>query len=455
MTTTSVSLWAARAAARPTISAGRLAFALAVLCGVNTINFYDRTVLAAVNEQVKAELNLTDGQLGALGTAFILLYAVVGLPLGRWADVSRRTHILSAGVLLWSVLTAASGWAVGFWSLFVLRLGVGVGEASCAPAATSLLGDLFPAQRRARALALFMLGLPLGLGLSYVVSGSLGAAYGWRVAFFIAGLPGVVLSVLLLFVPEPPRGAAESHAVGAARRPGAPLLVVLRIPTLWWIVLSGALHNFNMYALGHFVVSYLVRYHELPQAQAGWVTGIQFGLCGMVGMVVSGWLSDRLGRRRASGRLALATGALALTVPLLALAFRQPAGAVTAFTAWMLPACALLYSYYAGVYPAIQDVVEPALRGTAMAVYFFAMYLLGAALGPFLMGRLSDYFAAAVRAADPALPDKQVVALGLHQALQIIPVLSVLLVLVLLAATWTIGADQRRLHEWQQQHGHG
>src|SRR5262249_20736227 len=146
-------------------------FAVCILLGINTMNFFDRQVLGAVAEPIKRQWGLSDSQVGWLGTAFILLYAVVGLPLGRWADVGRRKMILAGGAGLWSLLTALSGLAWNFWSLFAFRLGVGVGEASCAPASTSLLGDLFPAERRSRAMAVFMFGLPLGLGSSFLISG--------------------------------------------------------------------------------------------------------------------------------------------------------------------------------------------------------------------------------------------------------------------------------------------
>src|SRR5947209_19949526 len=137
-----------------------VAYTLAVLLGINTMNFFDRQILPAVQEKIRHDWDLSDSRLGWLGTAFILLYAIVGLPLGRLADVGRRKWILAGGVGLWSLLTLGSGFAWNFWSLFALRLGVGVGEASCAPAASSLIGDLVPAKGRARAMALFMLGLP-------------------------------------------------------------------------------------------------------------------------------------------------------------------------------------------------------------------------------------------------------------------------------------------------------
>ena len=166
-------------------------FALWVLFAINAINFFDRQILGAVGEPIRKEWGLSDSTLGALGTAFTLLYAFVGVPFGRLTDKAKRTWILSAGVFIWSLMTATSGAARNFWQLFTCRLGVGVGEASCAPAATSLIGDLFPASRRARALSIFMLGLPVGIALSFAVSGTITRSYGWGPAFYVAGIPGL------------------------------------------------------------------------------------------------------------------------------------------------------------------------------------------------------------------------------------------------------------------------
>jgi predicted MFS family arabinose efflux permease len=423
-----------------------LVFTLLVLLGINTMNFYDRQVLGAVGEPVRQALDLKDTGLGWLGTAFILLYAVVGIPLGHWADVGRRTRILALGVILWSGLTALSALAWDFWSLFLLRLGVGVGEASCAPAANSLVGDLVPARQRARAIGVFMLGLPLGLGLSFIVSGYVAQRWGWKAAFVVASVPGFILGALAYFLPEPPRGAAEVHAVGDARRPGSRLRAVLRIPTMWWLILSGALHNFNMYTIGHFLSPFLQRYHGLSTGEAGIIGGVVYGCFGGLGIFLGGWACDWLVQRRISGRLELSTLALAVALPCIFLALEQEPGSVTAFALWMLPGCMLLYVYYSGVYATIQDIVEPALRGTAMGVYFFAMYLLGGALGPVATGWVSDYFARQAAAAGAG--DAAARALGLHHALYLVPALGVVLVGVLFVASRTVTADHRRLQEW-------
>jgi MFS family permease len=428
-------------------TASRLSFTLGVLLAVNAMNFYDRQVLGAVGQPVKEELRLDDAQLGWLTPAFLLLYAVVGVPLGRLADRGRRTHILAAGVLLWSVLTALSGLAWDFWSMFALRLGVGVGEATCAPAANSLLGDLFPRERRARALAAFMIGLPVGLALSSIVSGLVAGRWGWRPAFFVAGLPGLALGLLCLLIPEPDRGLAEAHFVGTARRRGSPVLVVLGIPTMWWVILSGALHNFNMYALGQFLAPFLQRYHHLTIEQAGWVSGAAYA-CGGLGLFLGGWVCDRIVRRRVGGRLEVTTLTSAAATGCVFLALQQPPDRVGGLAAWLLPGCLFLYVYYAGVYATIQDVIEPALRGTAMAVYFCAMYVF-AASGPVVMGSLSDYLAARA-AAEEGAPDVAAwhKAVGLHEALYLVPLLSALLIVVLFLASRTVRGDYQKLQDW-------
>ncbi len=191
---------------------------------------------------------------------------------------------------------------------------------------------------------------------------------------------------------EPRRGMAEAHAVGDRRRPGSPYLLVLSIPTMWWVIASGALHNFNMYALGSFIAPFLVRFHRMNFLDAGWVTAAAYGFSGVVGLVGGGALADRLYRRRVDGRLLVGMGSIVICSPLMFLALMRPSGDIWAFALLMGTACGVMYAYYATVYSTIHDVVEPSLRGTAMALYFCAMYLLGASLGPVGTGLASDYF---------------------------------------------------------------
>src|SRR5215471_2084770 len=225
-------------------------WSLFVLVAVNVLNFYDRQVAGAVAEPVRKEFSLTDTQLGWINTAFTILYGLVGLPLGLLADKSSRKRLLSGGVVVWAALTASAKWVFSYPFLVITRLGVGVGEATAAPTATSWIGDLYPPQRRARPLALFMLGVPVGGALSYFFSGAIAQRLGWRAAMVVAAAPALLLIPLLLLLKEPERGASEARA---AQSSGAGSIgEVLRIPTFWWIALSGALVNFNLYGIALF-----------------------------------------------------------------------------------------------------------------------------------------------------------------------------------------------------------
>ncbi len=428
-------------------------YALGVLFAINLMNFFDRNILGAVGEQIRREWGLGDTALGALGTAFTLLYAFVGVPFGRLADRASRKHILAAGVFVWSLLTAASGLARSFWELFVVRLGVGVGEASCAPAAVSLIGDLYKTRHRARATSVFMLGLPVGIGLSFLVGGFVAQRWGWRAALFLAAVPGTLVALAALFVHEPERGVVEQHAVGNRRRPGSPYKLVLSIPTLWWIILSGALHNFNMYALAAFVAPFLIRYHGASLAQAGLISMVVYGLSGIAGLLAGGIAADALYERRRNGRLVVATVAIAICAPLTYFSLTRAAGDVLGFSVLMGTGIGVMYAYYATVYSTIQDIVEPSLRGTAMSLYFCAMYLAGASLGPLGTGALSDYCTASAATAAGVLDHTAQTlepfrAAGLHSAMYVIPALEVLLAVVLFAASRTVTRDVEALRSW-------
>jgi MFS family permease len=429
-------------------------FALWLLFAINTMNFFDRQILGAVTEPIRKEWGLTDTQMGWLGTSFTLLYAFVGVPLGRLADVWRRKWLLTLGLTVWSGLTYISGLCGGFWSLFAVRLGVGVGEAACAPTSSSLIGDLFRPEVRARAMSIFMVGLPLGVALSYIVSGTVAQHLGWRAAFFVAGLPGLALAGLALFMREPPRGQTETSRIGTARRAGSPYLLVLGIPTMWWIIASGALHNFNMYAIGNFLPAFLVRYHEVSIQTAGFISGIVIGCVGALGMLIGGWAGDAMRRRRPNGRMLVAAAAIAVSAPAAYLALNQPRGALIAFILFQGVSSMLMYVYYAAVYSTIHDIVEPSLRGTGMALYFFAMYVLGASFGPLVTGWASDHFAreaaasaGMLLAADTSVPE-QFRAAGLHHAMYMVPILGIALAAVLAAGSVTVGKDMRNLQDW-------
>jgi predicted MFS family arabinose efflux permease len=419
-------------------------YTMIVLFAINTLNFFDRLIIGAVGEPIRKEFGLSDASLGALGTAFILLYAVVGIPFGRLADRAPRKLILSVGVLLWSLLTAASGLAQNFWQMFALRLGVGVGEASCAPASTSLIGDLYPTEKRGRAISIFMMGLPIGIALSFAVSGTVTKAYGWRAAFLVAGIPGVLLAIAALFIREPIRGASDVPIAESGER--SPYRKILSSPTMRWIIVSGVLHNFSLYAISSFLTPFLMRYHGLDIQNAGFAAMVINGILTLPGLLIGGFVGDALKKRRSNGALIVAAVACTLAAPLYYLSLGISQGDVLSFVLLMGSAIALVYFYYPTVYSTIQDITPANQRGTAMSVYFLAMYLLGGALGPYVLGLLSDYFTQKAATASGILdftsaslePFRSV---GLQSAMYIVPVLCVALALVMMRAASTLSRE--------------
>ena len=431
-------------------------YALTILFVINALNFFDRQIIGAVGEPIRKEFGLGDASLGALNTAFTLLYAFIGLPLGKLADKYSRKKILAVGVFVWSLMTAASGLARNFWQVFAMRLGVGVGEATCAPAASSLIGDYFPSEKRGKAMSVFMLGLPVGLALSFAVSGAVAKNYGWRSAFFVAGIPGLLCVLAVFFIKEPQRGAVETIDVGGRRREGSAIKLILKSPTMIWLILSGALHNFNMYALGGFITPYLMRHHNLDIAQANYAATIIYGLLTAPGLLLGGFVGDWAKKKRPDGALLLAAFAILLSIPFYFFSIGIPSGEYITFAALIGASVALMYFYYSIVYATITDITEPASRGTAMAIYFLAMYVLGASLGPWIIGLISDHFTqqAAVAAGITEFTAKTLEpfrAAGLRSAMYIIPVLSTLLMLVLFAASRTVKKDVEKIDDWMRE----
>jgi MFS family permease len=430
----------------------RAKYTLAVLFAINLLNFYDRNMPGAIVEPLRKDWGLSDAQIGWLATAFTLLYAVVGVPFGRLSDRFQRSKLLGMGVALWSLLTAASGLAWNYGALFAARLGVGIGEATCAPASSSLIGDLFPSKQRARALSLFMLGLPLGSFLGIFLSGRLAAAYGWRSAFYVAAIPGLLLALLALTISEPQRGAAETSPTAGRPPEGSPYWRVLRIPSMRWIILSGAFFNFNMYAIPTFLPAFLSRYHHLHLKEATALAAVVFSAMGIPGLLLGGRVADHYGKVAPGRRLLVSCLSVFFQAPLIYFALNQPPGQFMAFALLMASGCLLGYSYYSGVYATIQDLIPPSLRGTAMALYFCFMYLFGGSFGPVITGGLSDHFARVAMAASGATTMTEPLrAVGLHRGMYIIPICALAVTFVLFMASRTVAADVHELHLWMAQ----
>ena len=405
---------------------------LAILLAVNILNIYDRVALAAVVEPIRREFHLSDAQVGAISTLFIVVYSVAGIPLGRMADRGSRRRLLAAGVAVWAAMTAATGLATSYLLLLLTRLGVGVGESVCAPTATSWIGDAVPAERRARALSIFMLATPIGSTLALAIGGPVAQALGWRAALFAAALPALFLVPAVLWLKEPARSGSKTGAPPSAWS-------LLKLPAFRWIIVSGALLNFNLYVISTFLPAFLTRYHGFSLARAGFWSGVTIGITGVLGGLVAGAIGDGIANSRPGGRMLAAAVASAVSAPVLASALLASPGSSVALPLLGLGQGALVM-YYGLVYAAIQDIVAPERRGLAMSIYFLAMYLCGGAFGPLLTGRLSDWLAQ--RAVLEGAAAEAARAAGLHGALFLLPAISLLLAIVLWAGARSMVRDR-------------
>ena len=400
----------------------------------NLLNYYDRALPAVVLELIKADFGLNDAEVGVLASAFVLVGALVGVPLGRLADRWARKSVAGWGLLVWSACTAAGGLLTNFWAFFATRIGVGVGEASYTPATGSLLSDLYPPHKRSRPVALFTLGFPIGTLLAFFTAGAIAQAFGtWRAPFLIAGIPGLVIAVLVLRVREPRRGAAEElpvdaddsaatvHPAGAARPGAAPAAPrastwsVLRIRSMPGLILAYAGYNFAAYSVGTFITPVLQRYFDLPLVSAGIISGLMVGLTGLIALLVGGPLLDRVSGRSPIARHAVAATSLAVAALCSLVGFLASSSALPQFV--LLVGAGYLFSivYLAAYVPVTAEVVTPAQRSTAFGIIFAIGLLLGGAGGPLAVGALSDSLAAS-----SALSGAAASAEGLKNAMSIL-----------------------------------
>ena len=389
----------------------RSAAALSVLFLVNVLNFYDRLVLGAVLEPLRREFSLSDTQLGAMVTLFTLVFALAGLPAGRLADTRGRRGLLAAGIAVWAGLTGLTALAASYTMLLVTRLGVGIGEAVCTPAATSWIGDAVTPSRRSRAMAWFMMAVPVGGLLSYSVGGPVAQAFGWRTAMAVAAAPALLLVPAVLWLREPERSDKAADTSVKWEPP----------PGFWWIAASGAIVNCALWAFSTFLPAMLTRYHGLSVGTAGLWMGIGSGISGIAGALGAGSLGDRV---RSKLRLAAITMLLA-SVPLFAALRIEPGGAALTLVLAMT-GYGLMQMYYGLAYASLQDRVLPEARGRAMSMYLLVTYLGGASWGPIATGRLSDWLARL-----SGLTGEAARAAGLHEAMYLVPVLAVALAGVL------------------------
>lgn len=362
---------------------GNLVLALLLLAYI--INFLDRQMLGILAQPIKADLRLSDTQYGAIGgLAFALLYSVLGIPLAYLADKTSRSGVVAGALTLWSGFTALCGMAAGFGQLFLYRLGVGIGEAGGIAPSYALIADYFPPERRARALAFFSLGVPIGLSLGMLIGAYIAHAVSWRAAFLTMGVAGIVLApVLRLVVCDVPRTDMQAQAPIAQVFP-----MLARKPAFWLLAFGASCSSLCGYGLALWTPSVLMRSFGLDLLSTGNFLASAILIGGCIGVLAGGWLADRFGSGDGAWYARLPAISWLITAPLFVAGFFAP----NLWLAWLL----LLFAngtnilWLSPIATAIQHLVPPPMRSTASASYLMINNLIGLGIGPLLMGRLSD-----------------------------------------------------------------
>lgn len=366
---------------------------LAALFVIGTSSYIDRNVMGVLMEPIKHDFAVSDTALGLLtGLSFALLYATLGLPVARWADYGNRRMIITLSVIVWSVMTAASGLVTGFWLLAACRVGVGAGEAGAVPASQSLIGDYYSPEQRGGALGIYMLSAMAGNVAGLIGGGWIAQHYGWRSAFLAVGIPGILLAVIAHFTLSEPRERVPSTTVSAEREAlGATLAALWRKPSYRYLVGAMILYFLMTYGALIFTPSLLIRVHHLDVAQAGALYGTISAFGALVGTLAGGWSADLLAKRDIKWLGWLPGVALIIAMPLYQAAYLAPSVAV--LTPILFVATILLTAVVPPLFAALHLVCGGKRRASAVAIAFFFANLIGLGLGPLLSGGLSDLLA--------------------------------------------------------------
>ncbi len=389
--------------ARPTkTDAVRIArWALFVLTLINLFNYLDRFVVAAVVESLKPALHLSDGEIGWLATGFILVYMLTSPIFGTLGDRGARPRLIAAGVAIWSLATALGGFARGFVSLFAARSTVGVGEAAYGTVSPALLADYFPVGERGRVFAVFSAAIPIGSAAGYMLGGFVDHHYGWRAAFFVAGVPGLLLAILASRLPDPPRGGQDDAAHADADHTAIPVhgpvrgiglraysVLLKNIPYVL-IVLGYAAYTFGLGALAFWTPAFLERERGLSRIDATFQFGAIIVATGFVGTVAGGWLGDRLLKRFRESYMWVSGISTLAAAPFAFVAFMARDRSI--YTAAIVVAAVLIFMSTGPVNSAIINVVAPEMRATSVALSILAIHVLGDVPSPPLVGFVSDH----------------------------------------------------------------
>ncbi len=366
-------------------------YTVAVLAVVYAFNYIDRQLIVILQEAIKQDLGFADWQLGLLsGFAFAIFYTLMGVPIARYADRANRRNVIALAITTWSLMTAACGAVGNFWQMFLARVGVGVGEAGCSPPAHSMISDLYPQERRATAMSTYNLGVYLGVLVGFIAGGWLNEIVGWRLAFVIVGLPGVLIALLVRFtVPEPPRVAVPESVAAPSIR--SVITLLWQRPSFRHLALAAGLHAFVGYGAGNWAPSFFIRSHGVGTAELSlWIAPIA-AFAGAIGALGGGFIADRLGRHDVRWNIWFPAGAILVSVPF-SLAVYTLDGFQAAIVTSILPV--MLGATYLGPMLAMTHaLVGSRMRAVASSVLLLVLNLVGMGLGPWATGLISDVLA--------------------------------------------------------------
>jgi len=393
---------------------GYARYVLGVMVGINFLNYLDRYILPVVASKIQDEFHLSDSAIGGLGTAFLLVYALAALPFGLWADRGVRRTVVGVGVTIWSVATLFTGLARNYAQLFAARAVLGIGEASYYPAGTSLLGDYFGKDRRGRAMSIWGAGTAVGIAVGFAGGGIVASRFGWRAAFYLTAIPGLIFAALAFSLREPIRGAAEERGPATdtvARITVRRFLGLLAIPSLRATIAAETVLFFVLGGAAFWLPEYLHRRFALGTAGAGTLAGGVLVLGGLVGTLAGGVLVDRWTRRRGRAmNLPIGIAGFLGGAVFVALALLAPS--VPLFLPMFLLGVAALY-LYSGPYTAIkQNVVLPTVRASAVTLALLIEHLFGDSYAPLAIGKLSEALHSLQLALLVLLPPLLLVAAG-------------------------------------------
>lgn len=374
---------------------GYARYVLAVMVGINFLNYLDRWVASAAATPIEKEFHLSDAQFGLLGTAFLVVYAFGALPFGYWADRGIRKTVIGVGVTIWSLATLFTGFARSYAQLFASRAIVGIGEAGYYPAGTSLMSDLFPKEQRGRVMSVWNAGSAVGIAVGFAGGGLIAEKFGWRTAFYFAAVPGLLFAALAFAFREPLRGHVEKQGTAVEKtneiNPRT-FIELLKIPTLRATIIAQTLLFFVLASNAFWLPSVLQRRFAMSESKAGIVAGAVVVVGGLVGTLLGGWLGDRAMKNRPSAPLEVGIAGFLIGAVLIVIALVSPLniGPFPIFIPVFLATVICLY-LYTGPFTAIsQNVVSPGLRASAVTLTLLVAHIAGDSHSTFDIGRLSD-----------------------------------------------------------------